>query len=96
MAVENLEENGSKQFDQGISGSDCCEHFFTGIKQDCSNPTLGQANQAADKRTALNAITGGNQFKSKRAGSNTIGAGVDPNDYIAPIIKASKKRRGHK
>jgi hypothetical protein len=96
VAVDNLEENCSKQFDQGISGSDCCEHFFTGIKQDCSNPTLGQANQAADKRTALNAITGGNQFKSKRAGSNTIGAGVDPNDYIAPIIKASKKRRGHK
>jgi hypothetical protein len=30
VAVENLEEDGSKKFDQGISGtgSDCCEHFL--------------------------------------------------------------------
>jgi hypothetical protein len=70
--------------------------FFTGIKQDCSNPTLGQANQAADKRTALNAVTGGNQFKSKRGGSNSIGLGVDAKDYVAPIIKPSKKRRSAK
>jgi hypothetical protein len=96
VAVEYLEEDGSKEFDQSVSGSDCCEHFFTGIKQDCSNPTLGQANQAAGKRTALNAVTGGNQFKSKRGGSNSIGLGVDAKDYVAPIIKPSKKRRSAK
>jgi hypothetical protein len=96
VAVENLEEDGSKKFDQGISGSDCCEHFFTGIKQDQSNPTLGQANQAADKRTALNAITGGNLFKSKRGGSNTIGLGVEAKEYLAPIVRPSKKRKSSK
>jgi hypothetical protein len=96
VAVENLEEDRSKKFDQGISGSDCCEHFFTGIKQDQSNPTLGQANQAADKRTALNAISGGNQFKSKRGGSNHIDVAVDPKEYFAPIVRPSKKRKSNK
>ena len=57
---------------------------------------LGQANQAAGKRTALNAITGGNQFKSKRGGLNTIGVGVDVKDYLAPIVKPSKKRKSNK
>lgn len=60
VAVEFLEEDGSKQFDQEVSGSDCCEHFFTSIKDDCSNPTLGQANQSAGKKTELNSLGGGN------------------------------------
>lgn len=93
VAVEYLDEDRSKKFDQGVSGSDTCEKFFSGIKDDCSNPTLGQAIQSAGKKTELNVLGGGNLFKSKRAGTNTIGAGQDANDYIVPIFRPGRKRK---
>ena len=91
--MEYLDENREKVFDQSVSGSDLCEHFFTGIKNECSNPTLGQAIQGASKRTALNAITGGNMFKSKRGGSNTIGVDVSVEEYVAPVYNPSSKKK---
>jgi hypothetical protein len=53
------------------------EHFFSMMRDDNSNPNLGQANLAAGKIGSVNAMYQGGMFRSKRAGNNSSGAKSD-------------------
>jgi hypothetical protein len=72
-----LKEDGSVALDQGRLGSGIMEHFFSMMRDDNSNPNLGQANLAAGKIGSVNAMYQGGMFRSKRAGNNSSGAKSD-------------------
>jgi len=63
------------------------------MRDDNSNPNLGQANLAASKIGSVNAMYQGNMFRTKRGGTNTVGANVDPEAYLQPLPGAKRQRR---
>ena len=93
LASHYLKEDGSLILDQGRLGSDVMEHFFSMIRNDNSNPDLGAANQAAGKIGSLNAVVDGNMFKGKRGRTNTAGANIDPEAYLAPLPHSKYQKR---
>jgi hypothetical protein len=88
-----LKDDGSLTLDQGRLGSDIMEHLFSMMRDDNSNPNLGQANLAASKIGSVNAMYQGNMFRTKRGGTNTVGANVDPEAYLQPLPGAKRQKR---
>ena len=65
VATTFLEEDGSKMFDQGRSGSDVLEHHFSNIRSKYPSATLynceiGTANAQACRSNTFNTKSGGN------------------------------------
>ena len=90
VAALYLKDDKSITIDIGRGGSDVNEHLFSAIRDKNSNPDARQTDEVAGKYACANAVLDNNQFKNK-AGSNTAGADVDLNAYVAPLPKKQKR-----
>jgi hypothetical protein len=97
VASYYLKEDRSLSIDQGRLGSDIMEHFFSMIRDNNSNPNLGQANLAAGKIGSVNAMIQGGMFrkgkKRKQGGGNTAGAKEDKQAYLQQLPGAKYTKR---
>jgi hypothetical protein len=93
-AVLNLKEDGSIVVDQGRFGSDTMEHLFALIPAGNSNPTNQQANEGLSRVSANNAVLDANMFRTK--GTNTGGAQVPAESYVADLQTKTKRQKKEK
>ena len=89
-----LKNDCSLVVDQGRFGSDTMEHLFALIRAGNSNPTNQQANEGLSKVGANNAVLEANMFRTK--GTNTGGAQVGVESYVADTIQTKSQRQKRK
>ena len=86
VASQYLKEDGHRNFDQGRSGSDCCEHHFANIRMRYSSASLIDC----EVGTANAQTSRSNTFTTK-SNANTAGARKETkNELFAPLTR--KKR----
>ena len=57
------------------------------------NPNQMQTQEGASRVTANNAVVNNNMLRGRKDGANTVGAGVNAEDYFRPTPKHRKKNK---